>query len=109
MTDKEKEVKIVMHWQRNDDEVAFVQTWFRPLWRSGIFDLKSHILYLENLKSLVGWFVYDSKTNELLASKNPPTKQEQAKALYQEHNNYAKVAKMLNIHPTTARKWINDN
>lgn len=33
-------------------------------------------------------------------------KQKKAKELYEEYNNYAKVARELGVHPTTIRTWL---
>jgi len=72
-------------------------------------NLENIIKHLKNLTMTTNWFLYDDITGELLASKFPETKQQQAKRLYKQFNSYAKVAKELGVHPTTAKKWVTEN
>ena len=74
----------------------------------GLFSLDSQVNYLKSFKHLEDWTIVDAKDNSILASKNPIDKKDLAIELYKEHNNYAKVARILDVHPTTVRTWCKE-
>ena len=61
---------------------------------------------LNRYNNVVNWWIYDDKTNALLDAKFEESNEVKAKRLYEQTNNYAEVARLMEVHPTTVRKWI---
>jgi len=80
----------------------------KPYTKKGYFAIDSQIKHLKSLKSLESWFIVDKKTNALLGNSGSAPRSQLAKVLYDRYKNYAKVARVLEVHPTTVRNWIKD-
>jgi hypothetical protein len=89
---------------------------FLCLAKNGWGSVESHVNHLTRLTSTSAWqLIVDG---EIIAEKvekpnavKPKTEdlKVQAKRLYKEHENYAKVAKIMGKHPTTIRTWCNES
>jgi hypothetical protein len=99
-------VAIEMVWIEVDG-VAFRSINERPYYAQGMYCLKNQVARLEGYKFLTEWTITDLSTKKVLASSKPISPETQALELYEVHKSYAKVARILGVHPTTARKWCN--
>ena len=80
---------------------------------SGVFAKDVVRKRLDSYRHVTRWLIKDAKGNVLMSSEgeakpailNSENKEQEALALYNKLNNYAKVARELGIHPTTVRTW----
>lgn len=93
----------------------------RSIWDNGFESVRVQPYYTGNLAFLTvekagrqqnrynhvaDWWIYDNDTGALLSSKFEESNEVKAKRLYEETKNYAEVARQMEVHPTTIRKWL---
>jgi len=104
---KLEEITLRSKWINSSETIQLLTA---VIEEGSVLDLDTYAEHLNKLP-LSSWSILYK--NKIIAKSSGETKdgsnvlKEQARELYAEHQNYAKVAKLIGIHPTTVRTWLN--